>query len=91
LKNTNVFVVAKQTAARYCRKGWQFTIREGKGEKDRCVPLPQKLIPHLQSQILAVRKLHEEDLASGAGWVWLPYALADKYPAAGRTLPRLEA
>jgi integron integrase len=64
----------------------QITIREGKVEKDRCVPLPQKLIPHLQSQILAVRKLHEEDLASGAGWVWLPYALADKYPAAGRTL-----
>jgi hypothetical protein len=91
LKNTNVFVAAKQIPARYCRKGWQITIREGKGEKDRCVPLPQKLIPHLQSQILAVRKLHKEELASDAGWVWLPYALADKYPAAGRTLAWREA
>jgi len=25
-------------------------------------------------------------LNSGAGWVWLPYALADKYPEAGREL-----
>ncbi|MEQ1830460.1 MAG: integron integrase [Pirellula sp.] len=64
----------------------QITIREGKGDKDRCVPLPQKLIPHLITQMQIVAKLHEEDVESGAGWAWLPYALADKYPSAGRTL-----
>jgi len=56
------------------------------GNKDRCVPLPQKIIPKLKAQIERVANLHAEDLKSGAGWVWLPYALADKYPQAGRTL-----
>ena len=64
----------------------QIIIREGKGSKDRCVPHPQKIIPKLKAQIERVVKLHEPDLESGAGWVRLPYALADKYPEAGRTL-----
>ena len=65
----------------------QLSVRDGKGEKDRMVPLPQKLIDGLRRQVQAVRVLHEEDLELGAGWVWLPYALAEKYPAAGRTFP----
>ena len=64
----------------------QIIIREGKGSKDRCVPHPQKIIPKLKAQIERVVKLHEQDLVSGAGWVWLPYALADKYPEAGTML-----
>ena len=64
----------------------QIIVREGKGDKDRCVPLPQKIIPKLKAQIERVANLHAEDLESGAGWVWLPYALAGKFPEAGRTL-----
>ena len=62
----------------------QLTIRDGKGEKDRAVPLPKKLISHLQAQVDRVKRLHEQDLANGAGWVWLPYAMNVKDKAAGR-------
>ena len=48
--------------------------------------VPQKIIPKLTAQIERVANLHNEDSKSGAGWVWLPYALADKYPEAGRKL-----
>lgn len=65
----------------------QVTVRDGKGEKDRMVPLPQRLVEGLQRQLELVRAQHESDVAAGAGWVWLPYALARKFPQAGRTLP----
>ena len=60
------------------------TVRDGKGEKDRVVPLPETVIPDLHRQIERVRLLHEEDLAAGYGEVYLPYALAEKYPHAAR-------
>jgi integron integrase len=60
------------------------TVRDGKGEKDRIVPLPQAVILDLRRQIERVRLLHEEDLAAGYGEVYLPYALAQKYPNAAR-------
>ncbi len=62
------------------------TVRDGKGEKDRVVPLPETVIPDLRRQIERVRILHEEDLAAGSGEVYLPYALAQKYPGAAREL-----
>jgi integron integrase len=65
----------------------QIIVRDGKGEKDRAVPLPERLVEGLERQLEFVRKQHAEDVAAGAGWVWLPYALAEKYPAAGRSLP----
>jgi integron integrase len=64
----------------------QIIIREAKGEKDRAVPLPQKLVGDLKHQMDLVEKLHRQDILVGAGWVWLPYALAVKYPQAGREL-----
>ena len=33
----------------------QIIIREGKGNKDRCVPLPQKIIPKLKAQFTTAR------------------------------------
>lgn len=60
------------------------TVRDGKGEKDRIVPLPETVIPELRRQIERVRLLHQEDLAAGYGEVYLPYALAEKYPSAAR-------
>lgn len=62
------------------------TVRDGKGEKDRVVPLPETVIPDLRRQIERVRLLHEEDLAAGYGEVYLPYALAEKYPNASKEL-----
>ena len=60
------------------------TVRDGKGEKDRIVTLPETVVPELRRQIERVRLLHEEDLAAGFGEVYLPYALAEKYPNAAR-------
>ena len=63
----------------------QIIVRNGKGDKDRAVPLPRRLEDGLRSQIESTRILHGEDLELGAGNVWLPYALSEKYPNAGRS------
>lgn len=65
---------------------WQILVREGKGSKDRAVPLPRAAEPRLRAQIGAVGRLHAEDLARGYGRVYLPHALAAKYPAADRSM-----
>jgi integron integrase len=64
----------------------QIMVRDGKGEKDRVVPLPERLAAGLLRQASCVEQQHHADLAAGAGWVWLPYALAEKYPNAGQSL-----
>jgi integron integrase len=60
----------------------QLTIREGKGDKDRITMLAAKLKQPLMRHLQKVRMLHEEDLAAGYGEVFLPHALARKYPNA---------
>lgn len=60
----------------------QIIIRNGKGFKDRIVPLPVKYTDALQQQIEFVRSIHQQDLADGYGEVYLPDALARKYPNA---------
>jgi site-specific recombinase XerD len=64
----------------------QIMVRDGKGEKDRAVPLPTKLVPALRKQVEFVTDQHASDITAGAGHVWLPYALAAKYPEASRKL-----
>jgi len=64
----------------------QIIVRDGKGEDDRVTILPDSLIPDLQRQIRTVQRIHQTDLADGFGEVWLPYALARKYPNASREL-----
>ena len=64
----------------------QIMVRDGKGEKDRMVPLPEKLIPHLIAQLEFVRKQHLRDVEDGAGYVWLPYAMGVKDIQAARSL-----
>lgn len=54
-------------------------VRNGKGGKDRRVPLPARLREHLQAAVERVRMVHECDLVQGHGVVWLPHALARKY------------
>ena len=60
----------------------QILIREAKGKKDRVVPIPQKLIQDLKQQIESVKNRHTEDLEEGFGKVYIPGALARKYPNA---------
>lgn len=62
----------------------ELLVRDGKGAKDRVTVLPQSLLEPLRIRLRKVRALHEEDLAQGRGEVYLPYALARKYPGAGR-------
>ena len=60
----------------------EIIVREGKGFKDRVTMLPQILLEPLQQHLARVRKLHKDDLAQGYGKVYLPNALAKKYPNA---------
>lgn len=60
----------------------QIIVRDGKGFKDRVTVLPQALIGPLQAHLDRVRQLHQQDLAHGFGCVYLPDALARKYPEA---------
>jgi integron integrase len=62
----------------------EIVVREGKGAKDRVTMLPTSLIQPLQAHLAAVKVLHEADLAKGYGEVYLPYALAEKYPQAAQ-------
>jgi len=62
----------------------QILVRDTKGDKDRVVPLPQRIKEALREQVETVRAIHAKDLAAGYGRVWLPFALEEKYPHAGR-------
>lgn len=56
----------------------QLLVRDGKGQKDRVVPLPQRLEQPLRDQLARARRLHEEDRANGFGEVYRPDALSRK-------------
>ena len=64
----------------------EVSVREGKGGKDRRTMLPTALIEPLRNQLDRVRVFHEHDLNDGVAPVYLPHALARKYPNAGREL-----
>ncbi|MGA1621316.1 MAG: tyrosine-type recombinase/integrase, partial [Synechocystis sp.] len=59
-------------------------IRDTKGKEDRVTPLPQCIQPSLKEHLQTVKRLHQQDLERGYGSVYLPYALAQKYPTADR-------
>jgi len=62
----------------------QIMVRDGKGGKDRVTVLPESLVEELKVHLVRVRLMHEEDLREGFGRVYLPGALARKYPGAER-------
>jgi len=62
----------------------QIVVRDGKGQKDRVTMLPQHVKTPLQQHLQDVKHLHTQDLATGGGAVYLPYALERKYPNANR-------
>jgi integron integrase len=57
-------------------------IRNAKGGKDRIVTLPGELNVPLERHLANRRTIFERDLLDGVAAVYLPYALARKYPGA---------
>ena len=62
----------------------QITVREGKGGKDRVTVLPQALVEPLRAHLAVRRTVYERDRAAGRAQVYLPDALARKYPKAAQ-------
>jgi integron integrase len=62
----------------------QLIVRSGKGDKDRVTLFPRSLHEPLQKHLERVKKQHEQDVKRGHGDVYLPDALARKYPNAER-------
>jgi len=62
----------------------EIIVRDGKGGKDRVTMLPESLVQPIQVQLALRRKWHEQDVMLGKVDVWLPDALAIKYPNASK-------
>lgn len=62
----------------------QLIVRDPKWKHDRTTMLPRAVTAELHEQLVQARLIHEEDLASGWGAVWLPDAIARKLPSAAR-------
>ena len=60
------------------------TVHDGKGKKDRAVPLPQSIYPELKGQIDTVKKVYQEDLGSGYDGTFLFNQLERKYKNAAK-------
>jgi len=54
------------------------TIHDGKGKKDRTVPLPQTILPELRKHMDLVADLHQKDLSAGYHGTFLPGSLEKK-------------
>ena len=63
-----------------------FTIHDGKGGKDRTVPLPDTILPELRAQLEALKELHQRDLERNSAGVFLVNALESKYTHAAKEL-----
>ena len=61
-------------------------VRSGKGNKDRFVMMPESLRPALRLHRERVEELWRQDQEAGLGGVWLPGALEEKSPNAGKEL-----
>ena len=62
----------------------EILVRDGKGARDRVTVLPDRLALPLREHLVRVKALHAADLAAGVAGVYLPFALARKYPTADR-------
>ena len=60
----------------------EIIVRDGKGGKDRVTMLPGSLLDAMRHQLEMRREWHEQDVKLGKADVWLPGALAVKYPNA---------
>jgi site-specific recombinase XerD len=60
------------------------TVHDGKGKKDRTVPLPEILFPELHEHLESLKILHEKDLKKKYAGVFLVNALEEKYKNAAK-------
>ncbi|MDI9334947.1 MAG: integron integrase [Cytophagales bacterium] len=60
----------------------EIVVRDGKGDQDRITMLPDLLVSALEAQLAQRRRWFDEDVAADKVDVWLPHALATKYPVA---------
>jgi integrase len=64
----------------------QVWVRDGKGGKDRAVPLPAVALGPLRGHLESVKRTHDRDAAKGPDWGWapVPAGVEHKCPGAGR-------
>jgi integron integrase len=55
------------------------TIRDGKGKKDRTVPLPQIIMPDIEEHLEKVKALHDKDLDEGYAGAFMFDLIEKKY------------
>ena len=60
------------------------TVRAGKGDKDRFVPLAHVIVEPLRKHLQGIKAILEGDRRAEVAGVWLPDGLARKYPNAGK-------
>jgi integron integrase len=62
------------------------TIHDGKGQKDRTVPLPQSILSELKAQLEHVKDIHQKDMDRGYAGTFLDNRLEKKYKNAPKEL-----
>ncbi len=62
------------------------TIHDGKGKKDRTVPLPEKILKELKAHLERVKNLHKKDLSSGYDGAFMFAAIEKKYKNCAKEL-----
>jgi integrase len=60
------------------------TVHDGKGKKDRTLPLPEVIVPNLLAQVEMVKKRHLEWLEAGYGGVFMFDVIDRKYKNAAK-------
>ncbi len=60
------------------------TIHDGKGKKDRSLPLPEAVMPDIRKQFDVVRRIHRRDLEEDIAGVFMFGAIEKKYRSAGQ-------
>jgi len=60
------------------------TVHDGKGQKDRTVPLPDAVVPQMKAHLDSLKVLHKSDIEKGFSGVFLVNALEQKYKSAAR-------
>jgi integrase len=60
------------------------TVHDGKGKKDRTVPLPQSIMPDLKAHLERVKKLHDLDLTGDYAGAFMLDSIEKKYKNAAK-------